>query len=324
MDAIPTTPPLDHLAYVALPEHRGRGGFDHAAVHAATGNVYVAHTANDAVDVIDAASDRHILSIPDLPGVAGVLVSEELQLVITSNRTENTIAIFAPGPDPAVAKVAVGLRPNGLACDPLRRLVLVANVGDPAIAGSYTLSLVGLDERRVLAEIRVPGRTRWAVYDPDEEAFYVNIADPPEIVVVASRDPHRIARSYAVPAAGPHGLDLDLAARRLYCACDAKTLVTLDAASGRIEGWHALSGVPDVVFFNPTRRQLYVAIGDPSVIDVFDTATMASLGSVPTEKGAHTLAFAPRDGRVYAFLPATHRAAIYRERANHLTTGEDQ
>jgi hypothetical protein len=39
---------------------------------------------------------------------------------------------------------------------------------------------------------------------------------------------------------------------------------------------------------------------------------MKSLGRVETEKGAHTLAFAPSGDRVYAFLPRTHRAAIYR------------
>ena len=45
--------PLKLTGHVTLPEHKGNGGFDHAAVHAASGQVYVAHTANDAVDVID-------------------------------------------------------------------------------------------------------------------------------------------------------------------------------------------------------------------------------------------------------------------------------
>ena len=41
------------------------------------------------------------------------------------------------------------------------------------------------------------------------------------------------------------------------------------------------------------------------------TRTMARLGTVTTEKGAHTTALAPAGDRVYAFLPASHRAAIY-------------
>jgi len=48
--------PLDLKGYIELPAHKGSGGFDHAAVHAATGHVYVAHTANSAVDVLDPAT----------------------------------------------------------------------------------------------------------------------------------------------------------------------------------------------------------------------------------------------------------------------------
>src|SRR6202035_5407037 len=104
-----------HLSgHVALPEHKAKGGFDHAAVHSASGHVYVAHTANNAVDVFDPSSQRHLFSVPQLSGVAGVLVSDEAELVITSNRAENTIGIFAPTPNPTVSKIAVGIRPNGL------------------------------------------------------------------------------------------------------------------------------------------------------------------------------------------------------------------
>lgn len=305
-----TGQPLRLIGHVDLPEHTGTGGFDHAAVHAASGHVYVAHTANDAVDVFDPAAGRYLYSVPGLPGVAGVLVSDEAQLVFASNRAENTIGIFAPGADPVVAKVGVGLHPNGLAFDPVRRLILVANIGDPAISGSHTLTMVDLDARGVRGEIEVPGRTRWALYDPEAQVFYVNITAPAQIVVMNARNP-RSMHAFAVPSVGPHGLDLDLATRRLFCACDSRRLIVLDALSGKVTGEAALSGAPDVVFFNRQRRQLYVAAGDPGVIDVFDTTTMRHLGAVATERGAHTTALAPRGDRVYAFLPATHRAATY-------------
>ncbi len=76
-------------------------------------------------------------------------------------------------------------------------------------------------------------------------------------------------------------------------------------------GERALSGTPDVVFFNRARQQLYVAVGDPGVIDVFATAPLERLATVETEAGAHTPALAPTGDRLCAFLPRTHRAAIY-------------
>ena len=166
-------------------------------------------------------------------------------------------------------------------------------------------------DRSGWAEIAVPGRTRWTVFDPDAATFYINIADPAVIVVIDSRQPDRIAHMFAAPAAGPHGLDLDTATRRLFCACDANTLATLDARSGKILGTQPLSGTPDVIFFNRHRRELYVAVGDPGVIDVFSTSPMKRLATIKTEAGAHTTALSPAGDRLYAFLPRTHRAAIY-------------
>lgn len=303
--------PLHLAGYVDLPAHRGKGGFDHAAVHAASGHVYVAHTANDAVDVFDPGSRRHLFSIPGLPGVAGALVSDEAGLVFSSNRAADTIGIFAPGPDPTVRIIDVGRGPNGLAYDPGRRLVLAANVGDPAVPGSHTLSMIDFAHDARRTEIAVPGRTRWAIFDPGPELFYVNISQPAEIVVIDPRQRDRVARRIAVPRPGPHGLDVDGATGRLFCACDAGVLVTLDSRSGAVLDEQALSGVPDVVFFNRWRQYLYVAIGTPGVIDVFATSPMAKLATIETEAGAHTMALSPAGDRLYAFLPGTHRAAIY-------------
>lgn len=300
---------LTLTGHVILPKHKGKGGFDHAAVHAATGHVYVAHTANDAVDVFD--RERYLFSIPNLTGVAGALVSDESQLIFSSNRAENTVGIFAPGSNPEVTKVAVGVRPNGLAYDHSRKLLLAANVGDPAIAHSYTLTMVDVGARAVTASIEVPGRTRWAVFDPDAEVFYVNISDPAVIVVVDAKKPTGIARTIPIPAAGPHGLDFDGATGRLFCACDAGVLVTLDARSGKVLDEKPLSGVPDVMFFNRQRQHLYVAIGDPGVVDVFATSPVEKLATVETEAGAHTTALSPAGDRLYVFLPRSHRAAIY-------------
>ena len=90
---------LSHLGFIDLPEHVGPGGFDHAAVDRARDRLYVAHTANDAVDVIDTRSGSYVRSISGLKGVAGALVHEPTGIVFTSNRGENTVGIFSAGPD---------------------------------------------------------------------------------------------------------------------------------------------------------------------------------------------------------------------------------
>jgi DNA-binding beta-propeller fold protein YncE len=269
------------------------------------GRLYVAHTANDALDVIDTRAGKLVGSIGGLAGVAGALVCEEQGVVFTSNRGEDTVGILEPG---AVHKVPVGRRPNGLAYDPVRRLLLAANVGEPP-----SVSFVSVDERREIARVPMPGRTRWAIFDPGTACFFVNIMDPPEIVVLDSERPDRVARTVKVPVPGPHGLDADLKRRLLYCACDAGQLVILDLDTGAVRAERPLSGAPDVVFLDSALRLLYIAVGDPGVIDVYRTDSATQVYAAVTEKGAHTIALDPLSHLVYSFLPQSSAAAVFEE-----------
>lgn len=271
----------------------------------------MAHTVNNTLEVIDCASDHFLHSIPGLTVIAGVLVSEERNLVFTSNRGENTVGVFAPDNERELTKVPVGIRPNGLSFDPRRGLLMAANVGSPDLPGSFTLSIIDIERREMIASIPVPGRTRWTVFDPGADAFYVNIADPAQIVVVEAAHPDRVVRTLTIPSAGPHGLDLDPEKHILFCACDSGKLFTISPHTGEILHTADLSGTPDVIFFSPALKHLYVAVGDPGVIDVFDTETLTRLETVPTEKGAHTLAFDAARNKVYAFLPQTQRAQVF-------------
>ncbi len=302
---------IKRISYIALPAHQAPGGFDHAAVHSRMGLLYVAHTANDALDVIDCVNDQYLRSILHLNGVAGALVSEDHDLVFTSNRGENTVGVFSPANDLDIVKLKVGIRPNGLAYDPGRNLLLAANVGDPKIPDSFSISIVDVRKKAMVIDIAAPGRTRWAVYDPSSDVFFVNIADPAQIVVIQAAESTRIARAFKIPAVGPHGLDIDLERERLFCACDGKALVSVDSRSGKVLDALDIGGVPDVIFFNAALKHLYVAIGDPGMIEVIDTDAMKFIEAVPTERGAHTIAFDPKRNKIYAFLPQTSRAVVY-------------
>jgi len=305
--------PLRLIAEIALPPHAGKGGFDHAAYHAKSAQLFVAHTANDSLEIIDCASDRHIGSIEGLKGVAGTLVSDERNLIFSSNRGENTIGIFSPDSFTDAQIVPVGIRPNGLAFDPERGILLAANVGDSAIPSSFTVSLVNVNTNAKIAHIQVPGRTRWAIFDPKSAMFFVNVGDPACIVCISSEAPGKIARTFEIPATGPHGLDMDFAARTLFCACDSGDLISLDADRGTILSRAPLAGTPDVIFFNRALKRLYVTTGDPGVIEVFDTSNLKLLEAIKTEKGAHTIGYDRDRNKVYAFLPASCKALVYQD-----------
>ena len=200
----------------------------------------------------------------------------------------------------------VGPRPNGLAWDPGRRRLLVADVED--LSGR----LIDLATGSLLELIALPGRPRWVIYDAPRDRFLVNIREPAVVLVLAGEDGARTA-AWPVSSDGPHGLDVDVGEGKAFVACDAGMVVALDLATGHELARAPISGEPDVVWVNAERHHLYVAVAKPGVIDVLDTRSLTPIETVTTEEGAHTTAFDRRRGRLYAFLPRTSRAAVYEE-----------
>jgi DNA-binding beta-propeller fold protein YncE len=121
--------------------------------------------------VIDTCTDKYLHSIPDFTGVAGVLVSDEKDMVFTSNRGEKTVGIFPHGKEGKLEKVRVGGDPNGLAFDPSLNNLLVANVSRPDDPVPITASIVDVKNNIVTADILMPGRTRWTVFDKKSGTF---------------------------------------------------------------------------------------------------------------------------------------------------------
>lgn len=307
---------LRHTGFIELPAHHSfEKGFDHADVSPENGLLYLAHTANDAVDVLDIRRNCYLHSIPKLTGAAGILVCDEQNLLFTSNRGENTVSIISISEEPCSQKIEAGEKPNGLAYDPLHHLLLCGNVGDPQMPASHTITMIDVKNRQVISTVSVEGRTRWSVYDAQTDSFYVNISSPPQIIVIKSSEPDRIEKAFAIPCKGPHGLGLDSKRKLLFCACDEKAVLVLDLHGGKVIGRIDIHGVPDVVMHNEDMQRLYVAIGDPGLIDVIDTHAMEMLETVMTERGAQTLAFDSSTKRVFAFLPETHRAMVFEDEA---------
>jgi len=299
---------LARAGFVPIP--RGAApGFDHADTYRAGRRMYVAHTGADRVDVLDCDARTFLRSLPDLPGVAGVLVDEAHDLLFTSDREAARVSVFRCSDERLLGQVRVGPHPNGLAYDRRRRRLYAFNLGEP-LGESCSASVVDLDSLEVVAELPLPGRPRWALYDDERDRVYANLREPAQILVVdAGRT--AIDVTYEVPSAGPHGLWLD--SGRLFCAADGGAVVVLDRDTGEIEASLPLPGVPDVVMHDADLRRLYVAIGDPGLVCAFDSDRLEQLETVETERGAHTIGWDP-DGRcLYVFCPESGGAALFEE-----------
>jgi DNA-binding beta-propeller fold protein YncE len=304
---------LTQSGFIPIPPGK-QPGFDHADVYRRKSpgqpRLYVAHTGADRIEVLDCLSNSYLHSLPDVPGVAGILIDSEQDFLFSSDRGCARVSIYRCSDETLLGRVRVGDRPNGLAYDPIRRHLLVFNIGDPP-GMNCTTSVIAVDEMRVIATIPLPGRPRWAVYDAATEYIYANVQTPAQIVGISAAN-LQITRSFNVPVAGPHGLVI--AGERLFCAADGEALVALHRDTGAVLGTVALPGEPDVVMHDPALARLYVAIGAPGLVSVVDTERLEMLEVVQTESGAHTIGWNGDTRTLYAFFPASRGAAVFVER----------
>src|SRR5438445_6960317 len=192
---------LTGVGFIPMPSGK-KPGFDHADVYRhdspATSGLYVAHTVADRIEVIDCISNSYLQSLPDVPGVTGILIDSKQDFLFSSDRGCARVSIYRCSDETLIGRVVVGDRPNGLAYDPVRRHLFVFNIGDPP-GVNCTGSVVAVDEMRVIATIPLPGRPRWAVYDAATEHIYANIQEPAQIIGLSSTY-LQLIRDYYVPS----------------------------------------------------------------------------------------------------------------------------
>jgi DNA-binding beta-propeller fold protein YncE len=292
--------------HIDLPPHVA-GGFDHGDVHLASGRVFIAHTANGTVDIVDGERLAYEASVGGCAEASGVVCAQDDGgLVFAAARGAGKVLVLDPTSCALLREIAVGPKPNGLAWDPRRRHLLAADVEE------LTARLVDAATGELLARVDLPGRPRWCVYDPQRDRLLVNIRDPACVLALAAGTMAERSR-IPVSAAGPHGLDVDLNRGRAFVACDAGVVVALDLETGRELARVPIAGEPDVAWYSAAHDRLYVAVGQPGVVDVIDCRRLVLAGRVTTEPGAHTTAYDRRRQRLYVFLPGSCRAVIFVE-----------
>ena len=298
---------LQLIKHVDLPKHPHGGGFDHGDVDGKSAKVFVAHTANGSIEIIDGKTYMHIATIPNCPEASGVLCAQHEGLVFAAARGAGKILVINAKSNEVLNEVAVGPKPNGLAWDSSYKQLLVADVED--YHARLTEPLTGSS----ISKVRLPGRPRWCIYDRARDRFLVNIKDPPGVVML-NVESLAYAGFIPISVAGPHGLGINEETGRIFVACDEKAIVVLDEKSEQEVQKIPIAGEPDVIWYNQKLHRLYCAIGKPGVIDVIDTKKTSIVEHIRTEEGAHTLAFDEIRQQIYAFLPQSCRVAIYKDK----------
>jgi DNA-binding beta-propeller fold protein YncE len=277
--------------------------FDHADVDQTSGRVFVAHTSSGTVEVLDGKEDKWIKTIPDCAGGSGVVFDPVTKKIFAASRAEGHILAIDPVSLEAVRKFKTGKKPNGLAVDGAREILMTADVGDNQ--ARFHNQKTG----EIIASVHLSGRPRWSTYRKESDEYIVNIMDPPGLEFISAKD-FKKTRFFDVDQKGPHGLVIE--GKTAFVACDDATLVTIDLKEMKIGQKAKLEGAPDVLWYNRKQDLVYCSIGEPGVVQVFNGKTLEKVQEIRTEYGSHTLTFDEKMQKLYTFLPESHSVGVYK------------
>ncbi len=276
--------------------------FDHGDVDYNTGRVFVAHTSAGTVEVFDGMDGRWLSHIPDCAGASGVIFDRVTGKVFAASRADGHILAIDPATLATLNKFKTGRKPNGLAADGGRKVLMTADVGD------NTARFHGQENGKLIAMVKLRGRPRWCSYRKETDEYLINIMEPSGIEVVSPKS-FKSTGFLDIGHKGPHGMALD--GNVAFVACDDATLVALDLKSKKTLAEARLAGPPDVLWYNKKLNLVYCGIGVPGTVQAFDGTTLKMVQEVATEAECHTFAFDENLQRVYTFLPQSRSIGVY-------------
>lgn len=289
-----TSPAAKDLAVVRIISGGGEGGWDYITIDSAAGRAYVARSTR--VMVLSLGDGGLLGELADVPGAHGVALVPELNLGFATAGKDGTVVVFDIKKLAALRKIKAGEKPDAILFDPASRKVFVFNHG----SGDVTvIDPANLDAAPIT--LPVGGVLEFGVTD-GAGRVYVNVEDRSEVAVIDSKQLKVVARWPVNPGTEPTGLAINPALRRLFVGCSNRKMIVLDAENGKVLADVPVGAGVDGVAFD---ARLGVALsangrdGTATVVGQDASGKFAALQTVPTAKGARTIAADPAKHRFY-------------------------
>src|SRR6266576_805577 len=232
-----TNAKLEMEKSIPLPGVKGR--FDHFAVDAKGGRLFVAALGNNTLEVLDVAAGKHLESITGLHKPTGVVFLSELNQIGVANGDDGTFKLF-DGASYELANNLTGLDDaDNVRRDAKTKLIYVG-YDDGALA---ILDSAG---RKNLGEIKLAAHPESFRLELDGPRIFVNVPDAKQIAVIDREKKSVVATWPMKEYQANFPMALDEASHRLFLGCRKPArLVVFDAAAGKSVADLAISGDTD-------------------------------------------------------------------------------
>lgn len=273
----------------------GTEGWDYITVDSSARRVYVSHGVR--VNVLDADTGAAIGTIEDTPGVHGIAIASPQKHGFTSNGKEDKVTMFDLSTLAVVKKIDVGKGPDGIYFDAASQRVFTNN------HHSHDITAINASTGDVVGTVQVEGDGEGAVVGKDG-LIYVALENKNEIAVF---DPKTLEVKRHLPLDGvtaPTGLTIDQKANRLFVGGHNKTMLVLDADTGKKIATFPTGLGTDAAGFDETAKLVFFSNGEGNITVIREKSPdeYEALEPVVTQQSAKTMTIDHKTGKI--LLPA--------------------
>jgi DNA-binding beta-propeller fold protein YncE len=270
----------------------GEGGWDYVTVDPDGNRLFLSRGTH--AMVIDLGRDSVVGDIPNTLGIHGVALAPELNRGFTSNGRDSSVTIFDYKTLAPIAVVKIpGRNPDAILYDPATKRVFTFN------GGTSNATAIDATNGIVVGTVDLGGKPETAVSDGGK--VYANIEDKSEIAVFDPKTLAVLARWPLAPCEEPSGLAIDRVHQRLFAGCGNKTMAVVDMRTGKVVATPAVGSGVDAAGFDPGTQLAFTSNGEGTITvvheDTPDKYTVVE--TVPTQRGARTMAVNPKTHRLY-------------------------
>ena len=233
--------------------------------------------------------------IANTPGVHGVAIAPKLKRGYTSNGRENTVTVFDLNTLKELQRIPVGKNPDAILYDPATNRVFTFN------GASNDVTALDAVTGKVLKTMDVGGKPEFCATD-EQGMVYCNVEDKSEMVAIDAKALTVKNHWPIAPGEEPSGLAFDKANRRLFAVCGNQKMAIMDADTGKVIATPTIGNGPDAAAFDPVRKLAISSNGQDGTLTLVhedDKNTFKVVGTVPTQRGARTMALDPKTHKIY-------------------------
>jgi len=279
----------------------GDGGTDYVTAEPGTRRVFVSRTTH--VMVVDGATGKVLADIPDTPRMHGVGIAPKWKHGFTTNAGDSTVTMFDLTSLASIRKIPVkvgGL--DGIMYDDYSDRIILTNhsrpIGTAVALDANTGDIVGTAELEDNAPEGAASDGRGKLFVNNESKNTIQVLDAKTMKVLASWP--------IAPCEGPTGIAMNRATNRIFAGC-SKTSVVVDATSGKVVATIANGDGVDALGYDGSQKLIYIpaggGTGTVTVVHEDSPDKYTVVATVPTFKGAKTIAVDPVQHVAYLFQP---------------------